>query len=168
MSTSTSPFVFIPFSLRLWIFFSLISRSPLASQLLCHAHVFLDLEADNSSSPVICSLCKSLFALSLSLDHYAVISSSPWPPDVSLFTVTMHGAALIVVVVVVFLLAFFLLQRYGDLRKQQWIVLSGTLLSWYLCFLIVFILPLDVSTVWNCCRVFFFPCCHTPEFGLGE
>uniref|UniRef100_H3DED4 LMBR1 domain containing 2 n=1 Tax=Tetraodon nigroviridis TaxID=99883 RepID=H3DED4_TETNG len=58
----------------------------------------------------------------------------------------MSGAALAVVVVVVFFLAFFLLQRYGDLRKQHWMVLLGTLLSWYLCFLIIFILPLDVST----------------------
>lgn len=58
----------------------------------------------------------------------------------------MSGAALAVVVVAVFLLALYLLQRYGDLRKQQPLVLLGTLLSWYLCFLIVFILPLDVST----------------------
>uniref|UniRef100_A0A3Q3FAC8 LMBR1 domain containing 2 n=1 Tax=Labrus bergylta TaxID=56723 RepID=A0A3Q3FAC8_9LABR len=59
----------------------------------------------------------------------------------------MSGASLAVVVVVVFFLALYLLQRYGDLRKQQRMVLLGTLLSWYLCFLIVFILPLDVSTV---------------------
>ncbi|XP_028271066.1 LMBR1 domain-containing protein 2-B-like [Parambassis ranga] len=58
----------------------------------------------------------------------------------------MSGAALAVVVVVVFFLALYLLHRYGDLRKQQRMVLLGTLLSWYLCFLIVFILPLDVST----------------------
>lgn len=58
----------------------------------------------------------------------------------------MSGAALAVVVVVVFFLALCLLQRYGDLQKQQRMVLLGTLLSWYLCFLIVFILPLDVST----------------------
>lgn len=58
----------------------------------------------------------------------------------------MSGAALAVVVVVVFFLALYLLQRYGDLWKQQRLVLLGTLLSWYLCFLIVFILPLDVST----------------------
>ncbi|TKS78609.1 LMBR1 domain-containing protein 2-B [Collichthys lucidus] len=58
----------------------------------------------------------------------------------------MSGTALAVVVVVVFLLALYLLHRYGDLRKQQRMVLLGTLLSWYLCFLIVFILPLDVST----------------------
>lgn len=65
----------------------------------------------------------------------------------------MSGAALAVVVVVVFFLALYLLQRYGDLWKQQRLVLFGTLLSWYLCFLIVFILPLDVSmTVYNQCN----------------
>ncbi|KAK5909845.1 hypothetical protein CesoFtcFv8_003738 [Champsocephalus esox] len=58
----------------------------------------------------------------------------------------MSAAALAVVVVVVFFLALYLLQCYGDLRRQQRMVLLGTLLSWYLCFLIVFILPLDVST----------------------
>uniref|UniRef100_A0A7N8XQ36 G-protein coupled receptor-associated protein LMBRD2B-like n=1 Tax=Mastacembelus armatus TaxID=205130 RepID=A0A7N8XQ36_9TELE len=64
----------------------------------------------------------------------------------------MSGTVLGVVVVVVFFLALYLLQCYGDLRKQQRMVLLGTLLSWYLCFLIVFILPLDVSTV---CKVSF-------------
>lgn len=58
----------------------------------------------------------------------------------------MSGAALGVEIVLVFFLALFLLHRYGDFRKQQRMVLFGTLLAWYLCFLIVFILPLDVST----------------------
>nr|XP_057928097.1 G-protein coupled receptor-associated protein LMBRD2B-like isoform X2 [Doryrhamphus excisus] len=58
----------------------------------------------------------------------------------------MSGAVLVVVLVVVFFLALYLLHRYGDLRRQQRMVLLGTLVSWYLCFLIVFVLPLDVST----------------------
>ncbi|XP_077478387.1 G-protein coupled receptor-associated protein LMBRD2B [Stigmatopora argus] len=58
----------------------------------------------------------------------------------------MSGAALGVEMVVVFFLALFLLHRYGDFGKQQRMVLFGTLLAWYLCFLIVFILPLDVTT----------------------
>ncbi|XP_061657146.1 G-protein coupled receptor-associated protein LMBRD2B [Syngnathoides biaculeatus] len=58
----------------------------------------------------------------------------------------MSGAALGAEMVVVFFLALFLLHRYGDFRKQQRMVLFGTLLAWYLCFLIVFILPLDVTT----------------------
>lgn len=64
----------------------------------------------------------------------------------------MSGAALGIEIVVVFFLALFLLHRYGDFKKQQRMVLFGTLLAWYLCFLIVFILPLDVSTVSvHCC-----------------
>lgn len=64
----------------------------------------------------------------------------------------MSGAALGIEIVVVFFLALFLLHRYGDFRKQQRMVLFGTLLAWYLCFLIVFILPLDVSTtIYNLC-----------------
>lgn len=59
----------------------------------------------------------------------------------------MSGAALAIEIVVVFFLALFLLHRYGDFHKQQRMVLFCTLLAWYLCFLIVFILPLDVSTV---------------------
>ncbi|KAM9392106.1 G-protein coupled receptor-associated protein LMBRD2a isoform 2-T2 [Pholidichthys leucotaenia] len=64
----------------------------------------------------------------------------------------MSGAALAVVVVVVFFLSLYLLHCYGDVRKQQRMVLFATLLSWYLCFLIVFILPLDVSaTIYRQC-----------------
>ncbi|KAM9801257.1 G-protein coupled receptor-associated protein LMBRD2B [Neosynchiropus ocellatus] len=66
----------------------------------------------------------------------------------------MSGAALAVEIVVVFFLALFLLHRYGDFRKQQRMVLFGTLLAWYLCFLIVFILPLDVTTtIYNQCLI---------------
>uniref|UniRef100_A0A8C7C6S5 LMBR1 domain containing 2a n=1 Tax=Oncorhynchus kisutch TaxID=8019 RepID=A0A8C7C6S5_ONCKI len=61
----------------------------------------------------------------------------------------MSGGALGIEIVLVFFLPLFLLHRYGHFRKQHPLVLFGTLLSWYLCFLIVFILPLDVSTV--CC-----------------
>ena len=59
----------------------------------------------------------------------------------------MSGVALGIEIVVVFFLALFLLHRYGDFRKQHRMVLFATLLAWFLCFLIVFILPLDVSTV---------------------
>ncbi|MBN3301102.1 LMD2B protein, partial [Amia calva] len=67
---------------------------------------------------------------------------------------TMSGAALAIEIVVVFFLALFLLHRYGDFKKQQKMVLFGTLLAWYLCFLIVFILPLDVSTtIYKQCKI---------------
>uniref|UniRef100_A0A8C5A420 LMBR1 domain containing 2a n=1 Tax=Gadus morhua TaxID=8049 RepID=A0A8C5A420_GADMO len=67
----------------------------------------------------------------------------------------MSVAALGVIVVGVFFLALYLLHRYGDFGKQQPMVLFGTLLAWYLCFLIVFILPLDVSTtIYNQCKIY--------------
>ncbi|XP_063051764.1 G-protein coupled receptor-associated protein LMBRD2a [Engraulis encrasicolus] len=66
----------------------------------------------------------------------------------------MSGVALAVEIVVVFFLALFLLHRYGDFRKQHRMVLFATLLAWFLCFLIVFILPLDVSTsIYNQCKI---------------
>uniref|UniRef100_A0A8C7TUQ0 LMBR1 domain containing 2b n=1 Tax=Oncorhynchus mykiss TaxID=8022 RepID=A0A8C7TUQ0_ONCMY len=66
----------------------------------------------------------------------------------------MSGAALGIEIVVVFFLALFLLHRYADFRKQQRMVLFGTLLAWYLCFLIVFILPLDISTtIYKQCKI---------------
>ncbi|XP_017736215.1 PREDICTED: LMBR1 domain-containing protein 2 [Rhinopithecus bieti] len=65
----------------------------------------------------------------------------------------MSGAALGLEIVFVFFLALFLLHRYGDFKKQHRLVIIGTLLAWYLCFLIVFILPLDVSTtIYNRCK----------------
>ncbi|XP_042731432.1 G-protein coupled receptor-associated protein LMBRD2 isoform X3 [Lagopus leucura] len=66
----------------------------------------------------------------------------------------MSGAALGLEIVFVFFLALFLLHRYGDFRKQHRLVIIATLLAWYLCFLIVFILPLDVSTtIYNRCKL---------------
>ncbi|OCU02596.1 hypothetical protein XELAEV_18008359mg [Xenopus laevis] len=64
----------------------------------------------------------------------------------------MSGVALGIEIVSVFFLALFLLHRYGDFKKQHKLVIVGTLLAWYLCFLIVFIIPLDVSTtIYNRC-----------------
>ncbi|XP_053151260.1 G-protein coupled receptor-associated protein LMBRD2 isoform X1 [Hemicordylus capensis] len=65
----------------------------------------------------------------------------------------MSGSALGIEIVFVFFLALIILHRYGDFRKQHKLVIVATLLAWYLCFLIVFILPLDVtSTIYNRCK----------------
>uniref|UniRef100_A0A8C4WKG5 LMBR1 domain containing 2 n=1 Tax=Gopherus evgoodei TaxID=1825980 RepID=A0A8C4WKG5_9SAUR len=66
----------------------------------------------------------------------------------------MSGAALGIEIIFVFFLALFILHRYGDFKKQHRLVIIATLLAWYLCFLIVFILPLDVSTtIYNRCKL---------------
>ncbi|KAM9446058.1 G-protein coupled receptor-associated protein LMBRD2a isoform 1-T1 [Clarias gariepinus] len=64
----------------------------------------------------------------------------------------MSGVALGVDVLVALVLALVLLHRYGDVRKQQRVVLLATLLAWFLCFIIAFTIPLDVSTtIYNQC-----------------
>ncbi|KAM9331348.1 G-protein coupled receptor-associated protein LMBRD2 [Gastrophryne carolinensis] len=64
----------------------------------------------------------------------------------------MSGAALGVEIIFVFFLALFLIHRFGDFKKQHKLVLVATLLAWWLCFIIVFIIPLDVSTtIYNRC-----------------
>ncbi|XP_077203091.1 G-protein coupled receptor-associated protein LMBRD2 isoform X2 [Paroedura picta] len=64
----------------------------------------------------------------------------------------MSGAALGIEIVFVFFLALIILHRYGDFKKQHRLVIVATLLAWYLCFLMVFILPLDVtSTIYHRC-----------------
>ncbi|KAH0627883.1 hypothetical protein JD844_008430 [Phrynosoma platyrhinos] len=66
----------------------------------------------------------------------------------------MSGAALGIEIVVVFFLALIILHRYGDFRKQHKLVIVATLLAWHLCFLMVFILPLDVTTtIYNRCKL---------------
>ena len=44
-------------------------------------------------------------------------------------------------------LAAFLLHRYGNWRKQHVLVTLATFISWYFSFMIIFVLPLDVSSV---------------------
>lgn len=44
-----------------------------------------------------------------------------------------------------FLLTLCLLHQYGNWRKQHWLVTIAVFVAWYFSFLIVFILPLDVS-----------------------
>ena len=47
--------------------------------------------------------------------------------------------------VVVIILTLYLLHRYGDLKKQHIIVTLAVFVAWLFSFLIVVILPLDVS-----------------------
>lgn len=59
----------------------------------------------------------------------------------------MSAAPFTVEMIFVFLLTLCLLHQYGNWRKQHWLVTTAVFISWYFSFLIVFILPLDVSGV---------------------
>lgn len=45
------------------------------------------------------------------------------------------------------LLAVYLLFKYGNFRRQNPFVTGCTLLVWFLSFVIIFLLPVDVSSV---------------------
>ena len=59
----------------------------------------------------------------------------------------MSVAPFTVEMIFVFLLTLCLLHQYGNWRKQHWLVTIAVFVAWYFSFLIVFILPLDVSAV---------------------
>lgn len=52
-------------------------------------------------------------------------------------------------IVVAFCLAATLLYKYGNIFRQHIIVTISVLIAWYFSLLIIFILPLDVSSVSN-------------------
>ncbi|XP_074642246.1 G-protein coupled receptor-associated protein LMBRD2-like isoform X2 [Tubulanus polymorphus] len=60
----------------------------------------------------------------------------------------MSVAPLVVEILLVGSLAAFLLNRYGNWRKQHVIVTLATFIAWYFSFMIIFILPLDVSSTY--------------------
>ena len=49
-----------------------------------------------------------------------------------------------------FILAVYLLYKYGNIRKQNPLVIGFTLIIWFLSFVIIFLLPVDVSSVSVC------------------
>ncbi|KAK0416236.1 hypothetical protein QR680_012366 [Steinernema hermaphroditum] len=64
----------------------------------------------------------------------------------------MSASALVAPLVIVFLLVLALLNKYGNFRKQTVLVSVSTFVGWYFSFLIIFILPLDISiTFYNKC-----------------
>lgn len=58
----------------------------------------------------------------------------------------MSAGPLVVEIICTCFLAALLLHRYGDLRKQHVLVTLFTFIAWYFSFMIIFILPLDVSS----------------------
>jgi len=59
----------------------------------------------------------------------------------------MASALLAAEAVAAFVLAAGLLFNYGDWRRQNAVVTAAVLLAWFFSLLIVFVLPLDVSSV---------------------
>ncbi|XP_041359946.1 G-protein coupled receptor-associated protein LMBRD2-like [Gigantopelta aegis] len=58
----------------------------------------------------------------------------------------MSAGPLVVEIICTCLLAAYVLHRYSDVRKQRVLVTLTTFIAWYFSFMIIFILPLDVSS----------------------
>jgi hypothetical protein len=61
----------------------------------------------------------------------------------------MSVGIILVEVIGLFLVVAYLLHQYSDLRKQNLLVLIAVFISWYFSFMIVVLLPLDISLVRN-------------------
>ena len=59
----------------------------------------------------------------------------------------MSVGPFIVELVVAVFITLCILHQYGNWRKQHFLVTIAVFISWYFSFLVVFILPLDVSSV---------------------
>lgn len=59
----------------------------------------------------------------------------------------MAAGPLITEITATFFIAACILYRYGDWFRHHIIVTFSVLLAWYFSFLIIFILPLDVTSV---------------------
>lgn len=63
--------------------------------------------------------------------------------------VTRFTAPIIILIefVLALVLAIYLLHKYGDIRRQNPFVTVCTLIIWFMSFVIIFLLPVDVSSV---------------------
>ena len=59
----------------------------------------------------------------------------------------MSSAPFTIELIVVAIITVCLLHQYGNWRKQHLIVTIAVFIAWYFSFVIVFVLPLDVSSV---------------------
>ena len=58
----------------------------------------------------------------------------------------MSSIAFIIELIVTFFIVFYLINKYGNLKKQNIFVTIATFIAWYFSFTIIFLLPLDVSS----------------------
>ena len=85
--------------------------------------------------------------------------------------------------IVVFIATLLILHQYGNLRKQHFLVSLAVFTSWFFSFLIIFILPLDVSNTFylkceehvkesnnsiNATKICVVPWSHMPSFFLPD
>ncbi|KAI5720868.1 hypothetical protein M8J77_012701 [Diaphorina citri] len=69
-----------------------------------------------------------------------------------LITMIIISSSLVVNIILAFFIVIVLINRYANWRNQNIVVTIAVVVSWYFSFLIIFILPLDItSTVYRQC-----------------
>jgi hypothetical protein len=61
----------------------------------------------------------------------------------------MAGGVFAVDILVTAVVVLYITHQYGNIRKYPWVCLL-TFLTWFICFSIIFVLPMDVSSVCSC------------------
>ena len=59
----------------------------------------------------------------------------------------MSAGPLIIEIISLFFIVLYLLNKYSDLRQQNKITLIATFIAWYFSFMIIILLPMDISLV---------------------
>ena len=59
----------------------------------------------------------------------------------------MSAGPLVVEVISLFLIVLYLLNKYSDIRQHNKITLVATFIAWYFSFMIIILLPMDISLV---------------------
>lgn len=62
----------------------------------------------------------------------------------------MSAIPLMLELISVFILTLFLLNKYGNWKKQHFFVTLSTFIGWFFSFLIIFVLPVDIAIVSIC------------------
>jgi hypothetical protein len=57
----------------------------------------------------------------------------------------MSAAPLVVEIISLFFIVLYLLNKYSDIRSQNKITLIATFIAWYFSFMIIILLPMDIS-----------------------
>ena len=97
--------------------------------------------------------------------------------------VTRFTAPIIIIIefLLALVLAVYLLYQYGDIKRQNPFVTVCTLIIWFMSFVIIFLLPVDVSSVSICLpftslynyvpraafEVIYVPCLHVHRVSMS-
>jgi hypothetical protein len=67
--------------------------------------------------------------------------------EANITIIKMSAGPIVVEVISLFLIVLFLLHKYSSFKQQNVITLVAVFIAWYFSFMIIVLLPLDISLV---------------------